>query len=413
VVEEDSGDADEPPVEEFIPHQAGLDGLGGSSYIDDVILRDRDTDGNGSLDERRYYCQNWRHDVSAIVTDTGKMIEWGKSTAYGIPDGLPAGDSDSDGDWDATDSAAISAIGGGYVLLEDAELDGDVDANDITHANSITGGYQTLGFNVLSSTGVKNRKGYAGYERDHAALVLWHVRYRVLHTTLGRWTRRDPLGYVDGGNDYVYARSIPLSLIDTLGLSATSVTRCYMPDCERIVPDSLRFSWRNSVVTPGAITGGGCCNITGPGGFAVPLGTPVDRVTPTITASCLQQPTFPLDLARSGIRSKCYGPPGVQCACEFDNETYGGTRTVYLPCNTTITLPYRCTDLVWRLVGPLPMRRATIRACTQTITVSGFLSLLVEMGGRCVEQSDGPSRSWPPAHPGITALPFPAIGAPL
>ena len=26
-------------------------------------MRDRDTDGNGSLDERIYYCQNWRYDV--------------------------------------------------------------------------------------------------------------------------------------------------------------------------------------------------------------------------------------------------------------------------------------------------------------------------------------------------------------
>jgi RHS repeat-associated protein len=182
----------------------------------------RNADGSGgSLEERRYYCQNWRHDVSAVVTDVGKMIEWSKSTSYGIPDGLPAGDTDSDGDWDATDSAA--AIGGGYVLLEDAELDGDVDASDITHAKSITGGYQTLGFNVLSSTGVKNRKGYAGYERDHAAGVLYHVRHRVLNTTLGRWTRRDPLGYVDGMNLYDAMSGRPTASVDPFGTCAGSI----------------------------------------------------------------------------------------------------------------------------------------------------------------------------------------------
>lgn len=242
VVEEDSGDTDEPPVEEFILHQAGLDGLGGSSYIDDVILRDRDADGSGggSLEERRYLCQNWRHDVSAVVTDVGKMIEWGKYTSYGVPDALPAGDTDSDNDWDATDSAAIT---GGYELRKDAELDGDVDANDITHANSITGGYQTLGWNVLSSTGVKNRKGYAGYERDHSAGVLYHVRHRVLNTTLGRWTRRDPLGYVDGANVYTFVAGRPISETDENGLRVTSMIPCTKGTFQPLPPTSCNYGW--------------------------------------------------------------------------------------------------------------------------------------------------------------------------
>jgi hypothetical protein len=50
---------------------AGLGGFGGSSYSDSVVLRDRgaNTDwvdeSDGTLEERRYYCQNWRHDVVA------------------------------------------------------------------------------------------------------------------------------------------------------------------------------------------------------------------------------------------------------------------------------------------------------------------------------------------------------------
>jgi len=54
---------DTDPKEEFIPHQAGFDGQGGSSYIDLVILRDRDGDNSewtdaadGTLEERIYYC---------------------------------------------------------------------------------------------------------------------------------------------------------------------------------------------------------------------------------------------------------------------------------------------------------------------------------------------------------------------
>ena len=68
---------DSDPKEEWHPHQAGLDGLGGSSYIDLVICRDRDANtawtsaSDGVLEERMYLCQNWRADVSAIV-DVGR-----------------------------------------------------------------------------------------------------------------------------------------------------------------------------------------------------------------------------------------------------------------------------------------------------------------------------------------------------
>ncbi len=65
---------DASPKEMFANHNAGLDGSGGSSYIDNVILRDRDANtswvsaSDGTLEERRYYCQNWRADVLVIVS---------------------------------------------------------------------------------------------------------------------------------------------------------------------------------------------------------------------------------------------------------------------------------------------------------------------------------------------------------
>ncbi|MBK9189248.1 MAG: hypothetical protein IPM33_09870 [Phycisphaerales bacterium] len=105
-------DEDADPKEVFVHHAAGLGGFGGSSYIDGVILRDRDianawtSDADSKRTERRYYCQNWRADVSAILTDDGSMVEWVKYSAYGVPFGLPAGDTDSDGDWDGDDKGA-------------------------------------------------------------------------------------------------------------------------------------------------------------------------------------------------------------------------------------------------------------------------------------------------------------------
>jgi len=65
--------------------------------------------------------------VVALLTDAGEMVEWVKHSAYGGPFALPAGDTDSDGDWDATDSNTILG-GGAYDVRRDADLDGDVDA---------------------------------------------------------------------------------------------------------------------------------------------------------------------------------------------------------------------------------------------------------------------------------------------
>jgi len=225
--------SDTHPKEVFVHHNAGMGGYGGSSYIDSVILRDKDIKAKWTEEaadergERRYYCQNWRADVSAILTDTGSMVEWVKYSSYGVPFALPAGDTDSDGDWDATDSAGITTSSS-YDVRKDANLDGAINASDVTHANSITGGYQTLGRGRLSSSGVNNRRGYAAYEYDPTfegagagGRHLYHVRHRVYDADVGRWTRRDPLGYVDGMSLYEYVRSQPIPRVDSDGLIST------------------------------------------------------------------------------------------------------------------------------------------------------------------------------------------------
>ena len=213
----------------IVYNNAGLGGYGGSGYTDAVLMRDADlTTGwsgaaDGTLEDRQYQCNNWRGDVVAILDDAGQMIEQVRYTPYGVPFALPAGDSDSDGDWDGTD---YSAIGGSYDIREDADLDGATDFFDITHAlNRAGASYQTLGWKVLSSDYCANRKGYASYEHDAAApATLAHVRYRVYNFTLGRWTQRDPAGYTDGPNRYGYVGARAVASKDPMGLKACGVT---------------------------------------------------------------------------------------------------------------------------------------------------------------------------------------------
>ncbi|MCL4199036.1 MAG: hypothetical protein KJZ69_16220 [Phycisphaerales bacterium] len=169
------------------------------------------------------------------------LVEWGKFTAYGrgpqsrffgigvpLPIGLPAGDRgpqsrfdvigvpfDSDFDTDTGDVDTIKTWVAAYDVRADLDLDGDIDATDGTLAEGYEG--WQLGWNELSHSTVANRIGYAGYHKD-VNLDISHVRNRVLDPHLGRWTRRDPLGYVDGMSLYEYVASMPTTSDDPHGL---------------------------------------------------------------------------------------------------------------------------------------------------------------------------------------------------
>ncbi|NNE45975.1 MAG: hypothetical protein HKN37_04865, partial [Rhodothermales bacterium] len=181
---------------------------------------DWDDESDGTLEERIYYCQNWRHDVVALIDASGGQLEQARYTAYGVPDGLPAGDADSDGDVDGSDATQVNTwISAGYDVRGDLDLDGDVDFSDYLATVAANG--DTLGWGALSLDSVGNRKGYAGYEFEAAladAYRLYHVRHRVLNSDLGAWSRRDPLGPAVGMNLYGYANADPLVSVDPLGL---------------------------------------------------------------------------------------------------------------------------------------------------------------------------------------------------
>ena len=207
--------SDSDPIEEYLFHAAGLDGTGGSSYIDLVVLRERDTTDNGTMDERMYFCQNWRADVAAIVDDSGEMYEWAKYSSYGVPFGLPAGDADSDGDCDSADIYQLGVWrSGSYDVRGDLDLDGDVDNDDISDAQNRSQG-TTLGRGNLSS--IENRNGYAGYVYSPSTGT-YSVRFRELHPTLGMWLTRDLLEYSDALDLYCYVGSHPIGFVDFLGL---------------------------------------------------------------------------------------------------------------------------------------------------------------------------------------------------
>ncbi len=198
---------------------------------------------------RRTYLQNvggWRHDIVVVLDASGRLLENVKYLSYGTPFACPAGDTELKGSWSSSDSTRISSYAGSYDIRFDPTHNGVIDAADITYANSIKSGYQTLGLGVLSSTAVANRKGYAGYEHaPELAGTKWHVRNRVLDAELGRWTRRDPLGYVDGMGVYGYLASAAMLATDPLGLHGPWPPRVTNRGCpEGMVYDPVRQQCR-------------------------------------------------------------------------------------------------------------------------------------------------------------------------
>jgi len=242
-------ESDTAPKEEFVPQLAGADGFGGSSLLDGVILRYKDANtawtsaSDGTLEEKRYYCQNWRGDVVAIVSSAGAMYEWVKYSPYGIPFGMPAADTESDGDCDATDITQIQTWinGSAYDVRGDLDLDGDVDTTDKSAAQGSFQGV-TLGAHVLSNVG--SRKGFTGHERDSCTLGVWHARRRVLASDAGLWVNRDPGGYVDSANLLEYVASSPIKNIDPSGLGATIVNHNAGSGTVFVIGDDMKIKLR-------------------------------------------------------------------------------------------------------------------------------------------------------------------------
>ncbi|MEK6703622.1 MAG: RHS repeat-associated core domain-containing protein [Planctomycetota bacterium] len=224
-----SASADTYVKEQYYYHNAGRGGRGSSSYIDSVILRDRDdTNGlNGSTDatmeHRVYYCQNWRADVSVTMTEAGRILEWIKYSAYGVAQRTSAAEYNHDGgvdSFDDSDFATDYAVTPTPPTAADINFDGTVDSSDNTMwAATFADGYDTSrGELAQTTTNARyNRLGYAGYWLEPAGQQ-YLVRNRELDPLVGVWDERDPIGYHDGADLYSYVNAHVVIQKDPTGL---------------------------------------------------------------------------------------------------------------------------------------------------------------------------------------------------
>ncbi len=117
-------------------------------YVDALVLRDRDSNGDGTLDERLYVVQDANYNVTALFDNAGNVVERYAYDPFGQVTVLDTG-------WNVL---ATSAFGWLYL-------------------------HQGGRFDATSG--------------------LYHFRFRDYSPTLGRWTTLDPLRY-DAGDVNLY-----------------------------------------------------------------------------------------------------------------------------------------------------------------------------------------------------------------
>jgi RHS repeat-associated protein len=133
-------------------------------YADALVLRDRDTNGDGTLDERLWAQQDANWDVTALVDSTGAVVERFVYDPYG----------------------AVSVL-----------------APDWTARSSSLYGWRDL---------------FQGARQDPAT-GLYNFRNREYSPTLGRFLQNDPLGFGGGdANLYRLEGGSPLDAVDPNGL---------------------------------------------------------------------------------------------------------------------------------------------------------------------------------------------------
>jgi RHS repeat-associated protein len=134
----------------------------GLRHIDDLVLRDRDTGSDGTLDERLYALHDAMH-VTAVTNTAGAVQERYGYDGFGKPRFMDAS------------------------------------------------------FGARSTSSYDWETLFDAYRFD-TETSLYHVRFRYLHPNLGRWLNRDPISYLAGTNLLIYAMNNPPRLRDRLGL---------------------------------------------------------------------------------------------------------------------------------------------------------------------------------------------------
>jgi RHS repeat-associated protein len=151
-------------LEERVNGTARVSNVWSPVYVDAMVCRDRDSDNNGSLEERLYPTHDANFNVTALVNASGVVVEKYAYDPYGVV--------------------------------------------TIYNASNVVLGSSAYGWQHFHQGG-----------RLDATSGLYHFRNREYSATLGRWVSMDPIRYDAGdANLYGYVRVNPIAKLDPAGL---------------------------------------------------------------------------------------------------------------------------------------------------------------------------------------------------
>ncbi|MCG3132440.1 MAG: hypothetical protein FLDDKLPJ_03290 [Phycisphaerae bacterium] len=212
----------------------------GTQYIDEIVAM-RLEHGYAVV----YQDANWN--TIATCDLAGRVLERIFTTPYGSPIIEPEtffGDYDGDGDVDSTDDASLGSgqtcwgTPSGTCRVFDFNQDGTLDSADETVMTALVSAASTNRRHenrTVSPTGMAFLHQALQYDLEIHAI---QNRARQYLSKSGRFSQRDPIGYVDGTNFYVYARNSPQNLRDPNGLGQVCVdSSCSAAPPGNVIPE--------------------------------------------------------------------------------------------------------------------------------------------------------------------------------
>jgi RHS repeat-associated protein len=215
-------------------HEQQFWGLRG---LDDAILRRTDSNGDNvysdSWDKSRYQLSDSSFSVIAHVDAANGHVHQRMSyDTFGNLKVLLVADFDGDGTVTYGDMSAFLTAYAAEDPSADMNGNGEVSEKDLDPF--VDAYYGTTGLRLPDEV----RIGYGGYVRDRITGKLL-ARQRWYEPLAGRWINRDPAGYVDGLDLYLFVRGNPLSLVDAMGLGSDE------PENEE--PKEKKRGWWSSI----------------------------------------------------------------------------------------------------------------------------------------------------------------------
>ncbi|MDF1838374.1 MAG: hypothetical protein P1V35_10925 [Planctomycetota bacterium] len=174
----------------------------------------RDDDADGTRDRLTYVLPDATGSAAGFFDQSTGQMERVHYNPMGVPTCLPSGDINGDGKTDADDYVLLrdDVATQTYDDKSDLNSDGLVDVWDAADYEPKVGGT-----GVLSLTG--NTLGLHQMPRVNESYL---AGARTFSESLGRWTSKDPSGYVDGPSLYQGMRGNVFSFMDRSGMQSTT-----------------------------------------------------------------------------------------------------------------------------------------------------------------------------------------------